>query len=200
MRSSSRWALVVVLLLVPGTAHGYRLGDMNCDGAVDFFDIDPFVMAVTDAETFESTYECPLVNGDCNNDGQVDFFDIDAFVDILTGAGVDYDDSGCLPGPPDSWCFPDEFEFTVEPSTLHVLHYDAEYNCCRDEIVVYVEVGADWIGLVEDEILTVPCWCMCCFNVESTVADLVPGTYTVEYCWYDEGVGDDCVTTVVEIP
>ncbi len=60
-------------------------GDCNCDGMIDFFDIDPFVMAMTTPETYEATYpDCDLSTADCNLDGIVDFFDIDPFIALIT--------------------------------------------------------------------------------------------------------------------
>lgn len=64
----------------------YALGDLNCDGAVDSFDIDPFVLAVSDPAAYQVAYpECDVMLADCNGDGLVDAFDIDPFVDLLTG-------------------------------------------------------------------------------------------------------------------
>jgi hypothetical protein len=61
------------------------LGDANCDGHLDFGDINPFVSLLTgtyhdifpdcDGETF-----C-----DMNGDGRVDFGDINPFVAALSG-------------------------------------------------------------------------------------------------------------------
>lgn len=60
-------------------------GDVNCDGNVDFFDIDPFVLALTGQQAYEATYpNCNYMNADSNGDGNVDFFDIDPFVVLLT--------------------------------------------------------------------------------------------------------------------
>ena len=62
------------------------LGDVNCDGVVDQFDIDPFVLALINAEAYELAYpDCDIRTADCNYDGAVDTFDIDRFVDLLTG-------------------------------------------------------------------------------------------------------------------
>jgi hypothetical protein len=59
-------------------------GDLNCDGAVDFQDINPFVLALTDGSAYEATYPgCPLANGDINGDGYVDFADINGFIALL---------------------------------------------------------------------------------------------------------------------
>ncbi len=75
------------LLLVSATGSEYSAGDMNCDGSVDFFDIDGFVLALTDPAGYEAAYpDCDHMLADCNGDGSVDFFDIDAFMLILTGS------------------------------------------------------------------------------------------------------------------
>jgi hypothetical protein len=60
-------------------------GDLNCDGTVDVFDIDPFVMALTDATYYQAQYaDCDPALADLNLDGCVNVFDIDPFVDVLT--------------------------------------------------------------------------------------------------------------------
>jgi len=60
-------------------------GDMNCDGKVDNFDIDPFVLALTDPNAYQIKYpNCNYTNADINGDGKVDNFDIDPFVQMLT--------------------------------------------------------------------------------------------------------------------
>jgi hypothetical protein len=62
----------------------FPLGDLNCDGMVDAFDIDPFVLALTDPPQYASSYpNCDWLLGDTNLDGTVNAFDIDPFVDIL---------------------------------------------------------------------------------------------------------------------
>ncbi len=58
--------------------------DVNCDGTVDFFDIDPFLLALFDAAGYDAAFpDCDRNNADVNKDGSVDFFDIDAFLDAL---------------------------------------------------------------------------------------------------------------------
>lgn len=60
-------------------------GDMNCDGKMNTFDIDPFVLALTDAEAYLEMYSsCNIMYADMNADGAVNAFDIDPFVDALT--------------------------------------------------------------------------------------------------------------------
>ncbi|MEW6252149.1 MAG: hypothetical protein AB1716_16040 [Planctomycetota bacterium] len=63
---------------------GLRPGDLNCDGHVDFDDINPFVLALTDPAGYAIAYpNCNILNGDCNGDGLVNFDDINPFVALL---------------------------------------------------------------------------------------------------------------------
>ncbi|MEW6249055.1 MAG: hypothetical protein AB1716_00275 [Planctomycetota bacterium] len=60
-------------------------GDLNCDGAVNFDDINPFVLALSDPAGYAVAYpNCNILNGDCNGDGVVNFDDINPFVALLT--------------------------------------------------------------------------------------------------------------------
>lgn len=62
------------------------LGDLNCDGGVDFDDIDAFVLALGGQAGYYSRYPaCRWLNADCNQDGDVDFDDVDPFVALLGG-------------------------------------------------------------------------------------------------------------------
>ncbi len=64
-------------------------GDMNCDGVVDFFDIDPLVLAFSGPDAYAAAYpNCQWLNGDVDASYLVDFFDIDPFVARL-GATCD---------------------------------------------------------------------------------------------------------------
>jgi hypothetical protein len=61
------------------------LGDMNCDGALNTLDIEPFTLALTDPAAYENDYPgCDINNGDMNDDGDVNTLDIEPFVDALT--------------------------------------------------------------------------------------------------------------------
>jgi len=55
-------------------------GDANCDGTVDFLDINPFVAVLTDPGGMPG---CGIMNADINQDGAVDFADINPFVDLM---------------------------------------------------------------------------------------------------------------------
>jgi hypothetical protein len=75
---------------VPDPCAAAVVGDSNCDGVVDFDDIDPFVAALTGEAAWQNAlggtptclYQC--VN-DINGDGVVNFADIDPFVQALSG-------------------------------------------------------------------------------------------------------------------
>jgi len=63
-------------------------GDVNCDGAVDFDDINPFVAALVGRSSYEGAYpNCRWLNGDINGDQSVDFDDINPFVACLVSGG-----------------------------------------------------------------------------------------------------------------
>ncbi len=61
-------------------------GDLNCDGVIDFADIDPFVLALSDRLAYQAAYpSCYYRNADVNGDDLVDFGDINEFVELLSG-------------------------------------------------------------------------------------------------------------------
>lgn len=62
------------------------VGDLNCDGEVNFGDINPFVLILTDLIEWEAAYPtCPSLNGDISGNGAVGFEDINPFVQLLAG-------------------------------------------------------------------------------------------------------------------
>ena len=64
----------------------FCLGDADCDGDVDFFDIDPFVAKLGCPGDPSCDAPCAWQNADVDEDGDVDFFDIDPFVGQLGAA------------------------------------------------------------------------------------------------------------------
>ena len=63
-------------------------GDLNCDGTVNFGDINPFVLALSSPSTYAATYpNCPFENRDINQDALFNFGDINPFVALLSGGG-----------------------------------------------------------------------------------------------------------------
>jgi hypothetical protein len=78
--------------IAAGYWHSYGLtafyGDLNCDGLVNFADIDAFVRALAGAGPYRAAFpRCHWLNADCNADGAVNFGDINAFVNLLQRGG-----------------------------------------------------------------------------------------------------------------
>lgn len=64
------------------------LGDMNCDGITNNFDIDPFVLAIIEPATYQQTYPCcDILAGDILHDNATNNFDIDPFVLCILNSG-----------------------------------------------------------------------------------------------------------------
>lgn len=73
---------------VPGGPGVFCHGDANCDGAINNFDIDAFVLALTDPQAYAVAFPgCPISTADVNQDGFVNNFDIDPFVTCISGGG-----------------------------------------------------------------------------------------------------------------
>ncbi len=61
-------------------------GDANCDGLVNFFDIDPFVLALFEDAAYTALFcEGAICTIDADCSGAINFFDIDPFVECLFG-------------------------------------------------------------------------------------------------------------------
>ena len=60
-------------------------GDLNCDGIVDAFDIEGFLLAIFDPGRFDQSDppDCDLTLADINHDGAVNAFDIEPFIELL---------------------------------------------------------------------------------------------------------------------
>jgi thiol-disulfide isomerase/thioredoxin len=74
--------------LPPPPPPPFEKGDMNCDGEINFDDVDPFVIAITSQSTYLENYpDCNWMLGDIDGDGDVTFNDVDGFVDCLVNGG-----------------------------------------------------------------------------------------------------------------
>ncbi|MFH1747982.1 MAG: S8 family serine peptidase [Planctomycetota bacterium] len=81
------WGFLNAYNAVMAVQPDYRVGDMNCDYAINSYDIDCFICALSDQCDYDT--QCPGCNrmlADCNGDGDVNSYDIDAFV-MLVGGG-----------------------------------------------------------------------------------------------------------------
>jgi hypothetical protein len=106
------------------------VGDTKPDGQFNAFDIDPFVLLISDADAYCAQYPgmCEgstdhfdrgsvLYRGDMNNDGLLNSFDIDPFVLKLTDPDTWYEIYGGTPWLPREVCVPpgELAPFAVEP-------------------------------------------------------------------------------------
>ncbi|TWT43966.1 hypothetical protein RAS1_03700 [Phycisphaerae bacterium RAS1] len=64
----------------------YAVGDLNCDGAVNILDINPFTLALADPAGYAATFpSCDINLADINGDHSIDILDINPFVALLSG-------------------------------------------------------------------------------------------------------------------
>lgn len=205
-----------VMLVVPLVAFGIPNfpGDLDGDTDVDGYDVNAFLGCISG----------PGVPGDglcdeadINGDDDVDQDDFGLVQRCISGENIladpgctglsprleDYGHSGCLPGPLSSdeypGCGEDEIVITVEGHSLRIIHRNATYNCCPEDIRVDLTIGCAGLSLQETEILAMPCPCLCCYDIESVVVDLLPGHYWIEYCWNDWEGRQGCKTQLVPI-
>jgi hypothetical protein len=99
--------------------------------------------------------------------------------------------SGCHDNP--TYPDPDSVIIIVSGNDIIVLHMDAFYNCCYEITVEIVQEG-NVFNLYEQE-SGEPCYCLCYFDITTTIYDLEPGTYTINvYNAEGEYVGGGTVT------
>ena len=68
--------------------HPAVMGDLNCDGVVNFADINAFILALGGQPGYQAAFpNCNWMLADVNGDGQVNFADINPFVALLSGNG-----------------------------------------------------------------------------------------------------------------
>jgi len=106
----------------------------------------------------------------------------------------EYSNSGCLSNyNVDSSEYSEEYPYCedegikakVEGDSIFLTHSNATYNCCPDDIKVTLFVKGNRLILREKEILTTPCECLCCYNIETQIAGVKPDTYILIVCWED---------------
>lgn len=80
--------VVTVMGMVEAPAPEFDLADMNCDHAVNNFDIDPFVTALLNPVAYANVWpDCDRMLADVNHDNMVNNFDIDPFVGCVLNSG-----------------------------------------------------------------------------------------------------------------
>ncbi|KPJ60580.1 MAG: hypothetical protein AMJ46_06200 [Latescibacteria bacterium DG_63] len=67
----------------------------------------------------------------------------------------------------------------VVGNTINVYHDQAEWNCCATMVFELIAVQ-DTFNLLEFETFEVgPCFCICCFDLLTSIAHVPPGDYLV---------------------
>jgi hypothetical protein len=102
------------------------------------------------------------------------------------------DDGGEPPGDSDRLHDEDEFEISLDRDFLVVIHRNAIYNCCLDDILIsmnaFIAGSRIVIALEERESLTIACGCVCpCEVIGKAQGSFPPGEYVIEICWQDSG-------------
>lgn len=78
------WGRLNIASAIAAATSNNGEGDLNCDCQIDFFDIEPFILAVQDPAGYAVAYPaCNLLRGDMNHDGTVNAFDVQGLVDLM---------------------------------------------------------------------------------------------------------------------
>ena len=84
------------------------------------------------------------------------------------------------------WCYDNgDFFFTeVHDGTIVLHHNAAHYNCCPDSITsVWTQEG--YAFSVVETAYNPHCICFCCFDLTTSVTQVPPGTYRIDFSWYN---------------
>jgi hypothetical protein len=81
--------------------------------------------------------------------------------------------------PPDQDCI--EYEYDGE-SVLLIKHINAGFNCCPEEIKIFVNIQNSIITIEEEEYFYIHggCDCLCLFDIDFDIAGVIPGEYTIK--------------------
>jgi len=97
-----------------------------------------------------------------------------------TGTLVNYTDCKEFPSfdtPPDKDCI--EYQYDGE-NVLLLKHVNAGFNCCPDEILAGITIENNLITIEENEsLISGGCDCLCLFDVNYEIRNLLPGEYTI---------------------
>lgn len=75
--------------------------------------------------------------------------------------------------------------------TLTLKHVNAAFNCCPDAVGGSIDVQDGVITIVEEEICTMPCDCLCLYDLDYVIRFLPPGVYRMEVTEPYAGNRDD---------
>lgn len=78
--------------------------------------------------------------------------------------------------PADSNCI--EYKYDVS-NTLTISHQNATFNCCIESLQAVITVDGNIINIVESENAPEPCFCVCPYDLDMRIVNLLPGEYTL---------------------
>lgn len=80
-----------------------------------------------------------------------------------------------------------DVEVEIDGLEVTITHKNAFLNCCLDSILVSFAQEDRLLRLVEHEAVTIPCDCICPFEVMAVIEVSVPGKYMIEV-WTEAGL------------
>ncbi|UCD64067.1 MAG: hypothetical protein JSW34_01150 [Candidatus Zixiibacteriota bacterium] len=88
-----------------------------------------------------------------------------------------FDSARYSPDPPaDSNCIIYQYDVS---NTLTIRHQNATFNCCVQELSAVITVTDNVIDIAESETAPEPCFCVCAYDLDVRVINLVAGEYTI---------------------
>ena len=103
---------------------------------------------------------------------------------------------------PAQWCLDaDEIDVEIDGDQVVIHHDAAYYNCCPDPFTYEVTFADGVLTVIETEVLSNPCYCLCCYDLWAVVDNVPSGDWTLVYHWYDYEAYDWVSMTVpFEVP
>ncbi len=183
--------LVGLLLVGVSPAHlQFICGDADGDGDVNIADVTYLVAYMFTG----GPVPVPYLAGDCDNDGQVNVADITWLVAYLfyggpapcaqpTGSLISH--TNCKSFAPDRDSVPPTLDCVFYEwdggNVLSVQHVNTAFNCCPSALYAQITFNGNIITITESESFDTlgPCACLCLFDLEMQIVNLVPGQYTI---------------------
>jgi hypothetical protein len=87
---------------------------------------------------------------------------------LTTDLGAPSSSEGCL-----------QYQYEATTGILWLTHVNAAFNCCPQIIRGEVTIAHSQIAIVESEVGG-RCFCLCLYDLNFEIRNLIPGTYTVD--------------------
>lgn len=99
------------------------------------------------------------------------------------------------------WCYDvrDSVYVEVEHGTITIHHDAALYNCAPDSIAYTWTQEGDTFRVVETE-YNPSAYCLCCYELTTSMEDVPPGDYVIDFTWEDYVTGTEHRILCVTVP